>query len=60
MVLTPINELIADSWQVDIQKLFETFANESDEINKNLYDSLYTYVLQKRQENILNYSSFVI
>ena len=59
-VLKPIDEMLADPWQVDIQELFEASVNEPDEIKKNLYDSLYTYILQKRQENIINRSSFVI
>ena len=59
-VLKPIDEMLADPWQVDIQKLFEAFVNEPGEIKRNLYDSLYTYILQKRQENILNRPSFVI
>ncbi|MGA3234299.1 hypothetical protein ACA593_16285 [Lactiplantibacillus pentosus] len=42
-VLKPIDEMLADPWQVDIQELFEASVNEPDEINKNLYDSLYTY-----------------
>jgi hypothetical protein len=53
-VLKPIDEMLADPWQVDIQELFEAFVNEPDEIKKNLYDSLYTYILQKRQEDIIN------
>ena len=59
-VLKPIDEMLADPWQVDIQELFEAFVNEPGEIKRNLYDSLYTYILQKRQENILNRPSFVI
>ncbi|WP_404975743.1 hypothetical protein NBT14_09555 (plasmid) [Weissella paramesenteroides] len=59
-VLKPIDEMLADPWQVDIQELFEAFVNESGEIKRNLYDSLYTYILQKRQENIINCPSFVI
>ncbi len=59
-VLKPIDEMLADPWQVDIQELFEASVNEPDEIKKNLYDSLYTYILQKRQENIINRPSFVI
>ncbi|MDT7037315.1 hypothetical protein [Lactiplantibacillus pentosus] len=53
-VLKPIDEMLADPWQVDIQELFEASVNEPDEIKKNLYDSLYTYILQKRQEDIIN------
>jgi len=52
--------MLADPWQVDIQELFEAFVNEPGEIKRNLYDSLYTYILQKRQENIINRPSFVI
>ena len=59
-VLKPINEMLADPGQVDIQELFEASVNEPDEIKKNLYDSLYTYILQKRQEDIINRPSFVI
>ena len=59
-VLKPIDEMLADPWQVDIQELFEASVNEPDEIKRNLYDSLYTYILQKRQENIINRPSFVI
>lgn len=59
-VLKPIDEMLADPWQVDIQELFEASVNEPDEIKKNLYDSLYTYILQKRQEDIINRPDFVI
>ncbi|AZU40731.1 hypothetical protein [Lactiplantibacillus plantarum] len=59
-VLNPIDEMFADPWQVDIQELFEASVNEPDEIKKNLYDSLYTYILQKRQEDIINRPGFVI
>ena len=59
-VLTDKNEMLADPWQVDIQELFEASVNEPDEIKKNLYDSLYTYILQKRQEDIINRPGFVI
>ena len=31
-VLKPINEILADPWQVDIQELFEASVNEPDEI----------------------------
>ncbi|MDQ7897518.1 hypothetical protein P7X80_12805 [Lactiplantibacillus plantarum] len=41
-VLTPIDEMLADPWQVDIKELFEASFNEPDEIKKNLYNSLYT------------------
>ncbi|MDA0411325.1 hypothetical protein PBR71_11550 [Levilactobacillus brevis] len=59
-VLKPIDEMLADPWQVDIQELFEASVNEPDEIKKNLYDSLDTYILQKRQEDISNRPGSVI
>ena len=59
-VLKPIDEMLADPWQVDIQELFEASVNEPDEIKRNFYDSLYTYVLQKRQEDIISRLGFVI
>ena len=59
-VLKPIDEMLADPGQIDIQELFEASVNEPDEIKKNLYDSLYTYILQKRQEDIISRPGFVI
>ncbi|WP_010579601.1 hypothetical protein [Liquorilactobacillus vini] len=59
-VLKLIDEMLADPWQVDIQELFKAFVNEPDEIKKSLYNSLYTYVLQKRQEDIIKRPDFVI
>ena len=59
-VLKPIDEMLADPWQVDIQELFEASGNEPDEIKKSLYNSLYTYILQKRQEDISDRPYFVI
>ena len=58
--LNPINDSLADPGQVDIQELFEVSVNEPDEVKKNLYDFLYTYISQKNQENIINCPSFVI
>ncbi|ARN91355.1 hypothetical protein [Levilactobacillus brevis] len=59
-VLKPIDEMLAGPWQIDIQELFEVSVNEPDEIKMNFYDSLYTYVLQKRQEDIISRPGFVI
>ena len=59
-VLKPIDEMLVDPWQVDIQELFEAFVNEPDEVKQNLYNSLYTYILQRRQEDIINRPGFVI
>ena len=52
-VLKPIDEMLADPWQVDIQELLEASVNEPDEIKRNFYDSLYTYVLQKVKKILL-------
>jgi len=52
--------MLVDPWQVDIQELFEAFVHEPDEIKQNLYNSLYPYILQKRQEDISNRPGFVI
>ncbi len=43
-----------------IDEMFEAFVNGPDEIKQNLYNSLYTYILQKRQEDIINRPGFVI
>ena len=59
-VLKPIDEMLAGPWQIDIQELFEVSVNEPDEIKRNFYDSLYTYVLQKRPEDIISRPGFVI
>ncbi|MEB3376759.1 hypothetical protein REH36_02245 [Pediococcus pentosaceus] len=59
-VLKPIDEMLTDPWQVDIQELFEASVNKPDEIKKNLYDPLYTYILQKRQEDIINRPDLII
>jgi len=59
-VLKPIDEILADPWQIDIQELFEASVNEPGEIKRNLYDSLDTYILQKRQEDISNRPGSVI
>ncbi|MFR0555361.1 hypothetical protein ACLUXD_12065 [Loigolactobacillus coryniformis subsp. coryniformis] len=59
-VLKPIDEMLVDPWQVDIQELFEASVNEPDEIKRNFYESLYTYVLQKRQEDIISRPGFII
>lgn len=59
-VLKLIDERLVDPWQVDIQELFEASVNEPDEIKQNLYNSLYPYILQKRQADIINRPGFVI
>lgn len=59
-VLKPIDEMLSESWQVDIQELFAAFANAPDEIKKNLCDALYIYILKKRQADISNRPGSVV
>lgn len=55
-----IDDLLADPWKVDIKELLEAFVDEPDKIKKNLYHALYTYVLQKRQVDVINEDKFTI
>ncbi|EHP8615102.1 hypothetical protein KP907_003052, partial [Listeria monocytogenes] len=55
-----IDELLADPWKVNIQELFEAFVDEPDEIKQNLYNALYTYILQKRQMDVISEDKFTI
>lgn len=59
-VLKQIDELLVDPWKVDIKEVFDAFIDEPDEIKKNLYHALYTYVLQKRQMDVINEDKFTI
>lgn len=59
-VLKKIDELLADPWKVNIQELFEAFVDEPDEIKQNLYNALYTYILQKRQMDVISEDKFAI
>ncbi|HHR1836226.1 hypothetical protein [Lactiplantibacillus plantarum] len=59
-VLKKIDELLADPWKVNIQELFEAFVDEPDEIKQNLYNALYTYILQKRQMDVISEDKFTI
>jgi hypothetical protein len=59
-VLKQIDELLADPWKVDIKELFDAFVDEPDEIKQNLYNALYTYVLQKRQMDVISEDKFTI
>ncbi|MDV2577764.1 hypothetical protein RYX41_18270 [Lactiplantibacillus plantarum] len=58
-VLKPINEVLADPWQVDIQELFEASVNEPDEIKRICMIPIHLY-FAKRQEDIINRPGFVI
>ena len=51
-VLKPIDEMLADPWQVDIQELFEASVNEPDEIKK-ICMILYTPIFCKKDKKIL-------
>lgn len=59
-ILKQVDGLLADPWKVNIQELFEAFVDEPDEIKQNLYNALYTYVLQKRQIDVINEDKFII
>jgi hypothetical protein len=52
--------LLADPWAIDIEELWEQIAHNSDPDKRKLFDALHTYVLNKRQEEIINEKHFVI
>ncbi|AWI41958.1 hypothetical protein DA799_13780 [Lactiplantibacillus plantarum] len=52
-VLKPVNEMLADPWQVDIQELLEASVNELEEIKKNLYDSCILNIWSKNKKLLL-------
>lgn len=55
-----IEQLLADPWAVDIQALWEQAAQNRDSDKCKLFDALHTYLLDKRQEQIINEKHFVI
>ena len=55
-----IEQLLADPWTVDIEELWQQIAHNSDPDKRKLFDALHTYVLNKRQEEIINEKHFVI
>ena len=57
-----IEQLLADPWAVDIQALWEQAAQNPnpDPDKRKLFDALHTYLLDKRQEQIINEKHFVI
>ena len=55
-----IDQLLADPWAVDIQGIWEQAAHNPDPDKRKLFDALHTYVLDKRQERIINEKHFVI
>ncbi|MEJ1298957.1 hypothetical protein QY880_00035 [Latilactobacillus sakei] len=57
-----IDQLPADPWAVDIQDIWEQTAHNPnpDPDKRKLFDALHTYLLDKRQEQIINEKHFVI
>lgn len=55
-----IEQLLADPWAVDIQAIWEQALHNPDPDKRKLFDALHTYVLDKRQEDIINEKKFVI
>ena len=57
-----IDQLLADPWAVDIQDIWEQAAHKPnpDPDKRKLFDALHTYLLDKRQEQIINEKHFVI
>ncbi|WP_125591060.1 hypothetical protein [Companilactobacillus jidongensis] len=57
-----IDQLLADPWAVDIQDIWEQAAHNPnpDPDKRKLFDALHTYLLDKRQEQIINEKHFVI
>lgn len=55
-----IEQLLADPWAVDIQALWEQAAQNRDPDKCKLFDAFHTYLLDKRQEQIINEKHFVI
>ena len=55
-----IDQLLADPWAVDIQDIWEQAAYNQDPDKRKLFDALHTYLLDKRQERIINEKHFVI
>lgn len=59
-VVGEIEQLLADPWAVDIEELWQQAADNLDPDKRKLFDALYTYVLDKKQEDIINEKHFVI
>lgn len=55
-----IDQLLADPWAVDIQDIWEQAAHNPDPDKRKPFDALHTYLLDKRQEQIINEKHFVI
>ena len=55
-----IEQLLADPWAINIQDIWEQAAYNPDPDKRKLFDALHTYLLDKRQEKIINEKHFVI
>nr|WP_027822769.1 hypothetical protein [Lactiplantibacillus plantarum] len=55
-----IDQLLADPWVINIQKIWKQAAHNQDPDKRKLFDALHTYLLDKRQEKIINEKHFVI
>lgn len=54
-----IEQLLADPWAVDIEKLWQQAAHNPDPDKRKLFDAVYVYVLDKGQEDIIKRKDFV-
>ncbi|QKX08629.1 hypothetical protein Heal19_500100 (plasmid) [Lactiplantibacillus plantarum] len=50
--------MLADPWAVDIEELWQQAAHNPDK--RQLFDALHTYLLDKRQEQIINEKHFML
>lgn len=55
-----IEQLLADPRAVDIEELWKQAADNPDPDKRKLFDALHTYLIDKRQEQIINEKHFVI
>lgn len=54
-----IEQLLADPWAVDIKEIWQQAADNRDPDKRQLFDALHTYLIDKRQEQIINEKHFV-
>jgi len=55
-----IEQLLADPWAVDIEELWQQAVHNPDPDKHQLFDALHTYLIDKRQEQIINEKHFVV
>lgn len=58
-IVAQVEKLLSDPWKIDLQELMEKFENTTDPERVRLYHALYTYVLDKRQDDLLKRDYFV-